>query len=222
MVNNQDVLGVVENNPSFVKGVDHAPTSAHCLLWGGERIDGVWWCDVKWDEKGNGILPDFGERKVGKLWWFSQMYTLYNLHIHILSYIYISPINLSIQTLVREHVESKIWCFERQLLEAHKLTGARLEPAVKPVKLLPETWTKFAPENCWLEYYFCFEKAWFQGRTVSFRECSYSFFYQSWKWKTIENPFPLETKLIQGPKFFTSEIMGRKRIHLVDSSNPVI
>ena len=35
---------------------------------------------------------------------------------------------------------------------------------------LPET--NIAPENGWLEYSFPFGMAYFQGRTVSFRECS--------------------------------------------------
>ena len=37
---------------------------------------------------------------------------------------------------------------------------------------LPET--NIAPKNEWLEYYFPIGKAYFQGRTVSFREGIYS------------------------------------------------
>ena len=36
---------------------------------------------------------------------------------------------------------------------------------------LPETNSEFTPENGWLEYQFPFGMAFFQGRTVSFREC---------------------------------------------------
>ena len=38
----------------------------------------------------------------------------------------------------------------------------------QPEDTLPET--NMAPENGWLEYYFPIGKAYFQGRTVSFRE----------------------------------------------------
>ena len=39
-------------------------------------------------------------------------------------------------------------------------------------KNLPETNSEFAPGNGWLEYNFPFGMAYFQGRTVSFRECN--------------------------------------------------
>ncbi len=40
----------------------------------------------------------------------------------------------------------------------------------EPLYTLPET--NIAPENGWLEYYFPIGMAYFQGRTVSFRECN--------------------------------------------------
>ena len=39
-----------------------------------------------------------------------------------------------------------------------------------PETTLPETNSKFAPENGWLEYSFPFGMTYLQGRTVSFRE----------------------------------------------------
>ena len=41
---------------------------------------------------------------------------------------------------------------------------------------LPET--NIAPKNGWLEYYFPIGKAYFQGRTVSFREGTVGVFFQ--------------------------------------------
>ena len=41
---------------------------------------------------------------------------------------------------------------------------------------LPET--NIDPENGWLEYYFPIGKAYFQGQTVSFRECTIFFFFE--------------------------------------------
>ena len=65
---------------------------------------------------------------------------------------------------------------------------------------LPET-NIFAPENGWLEYYFPIGEAYFQGRTVSFREGNYliSHFYSSIRYFFWIKDFPEQSSVLGGP-----------------------
>ena len=65
--------------------------------------------------------------------------------------------------------------------------GARILPSthiyIYYIDTLPET--NISPENGWLEYYFPFGMAYFQGRTVSFREgIPWELTYPTWgRWE---------------------------------------
>ena len=57
------------------------------------------------------------------------------------------------------------WCFDVQVRRLQKC-AAEIGVRFTTDSTLPE----IAPKNGWLEYYFPIEEAYFQGRTVSFRE----------------------------------------------------